>query len=446
MSEDKKRLTIVQRMFTAVVLGILAGVGCILLRNAVGADSQTWTLINQALFVDITSSEGVSGIGLFFIIGETFMHALQVAIVPIVLVSLALSLCDLTQPERLGRIAARTIVAFLGFYVVVAIIAGIVSYAVAQSGGFDVTLPGSAVVETTSVDAYNPLSVIVSIVPNNMIASMSSNNSILAVCFLGVVIGVCMARMGDKARPIRDLFDSINGLVQLFVNFVLDKLAPFCIFCMIMRSLAVYGVDYLRPAAVWIATTMLLCAVLAFTLYPLAVFLLTKLSPFTFACKTAKIALFGAATQSSAATMPLNMRTCVGELGCSQEVSSFVLPTGMSIHMNGTTAMQIIAVTFIGTAAGIEMTPALIATAALVSITVAMGTPPIPAAGATLVSVAMLGAGLSTPLCYVGYSLVLALNYVPGMAVMPMNVVGDSAASVIVSHLEGTLDKDVYNS
>ena len=444
--EKKKKLSIVQRMFVAVVLAIIVGVGCIFLREALGADSQAWNMINQALFVDITTKAGLSGLGLFYIISQLFMHMLQVAIVPLVLVSLALSLCELAQPQKLGRIAVRTIIAFLGFYVAAATIASIVSYLVAQSGGFDVTLPESAVTETTSVDAYNPLSVIISIVPSNMIEAMYSNNSVLAVCFLGIVIGICMARMGDKAKPLKDLFDSISELVQMFVNFALDKLGPFCIFCMIVRSLAVYGTEYLRPAAVWIVTTMLLCSVLAFTLYPLLVFIFTRLNPFTFARKIAKVALFGAATQSSAATMPLNMKTCLNELGCARDVASFVLPTGMSIHMNGTTTMQIIAVTFIGTAAGIEMTPALIATAALIAITVAMGTPPIPAAGATLVSVVMLGAGLNTPLCFVGYSLVLALNYVPGMAVMPMNVVDDAAASVIVSHFEGTLDKDVYNS
>lgn len=442
----KKKLNIVQKMFVAVILGILVGIGCIFFRNTIGQDSELWSSIYQLLFVDISSPKGVSGIGLFYIVSQLFMHMLQVSIVPLVLVSLALSISDIAQPEKLGRLAIRTLITFLGFYVVAAAIAGTISYLVAQSGGFNVILPDDVVTETTSVDAYNPLSVIVSIVPDNMISAMSSNNSVLAVCFLGIVIGICMSRLGEKVEPLKKVFVSIDAIIQMFVNFVLDKLGPVCIFCMITRSLAVYGTDYLRPAAVWIATTMILCTVLAFTLYPLLIFIFTRLNPFKFAKKIAKVALFGAATQSSAATLPLNMKTCKDELGVSEDVASFVLPTGVTIHMNGTTNMQIIAVTFIGTAAGIEMTPALIATAALIAITVAMGTPPIPAAGATLVSVVMLGAGLNTPLCYVGYSLVLALNYVPGMAVMPMNVVDDAAASVIVSHKEGTLDKDVYNS
>lgn len=132
------------------------------------------------------------------------------------------------------------------------------------------------------------------------------------------------------------------------------------------------------------------------------------------------------------------------ELGCPEEVTSFVMPTGMTVHMNGTSAMQIIAVTFIATAAGVDITPGMLVVAALISISCAFGTPPVPAAGTTLVYVVMLGLGLDAPPCLTCYSLVLAMNYLPGMAVMPMNVVGDAATNVIVSFREGVLDKEMY--
>ena len=124
------------------------------------------------------------------------------------------------------------------------------------------------------------------------------------------------------------------------------------------------------------------------------------LNPFKFAKKIFKVGMFAAATQSSAATLPLNRKTCMEELGCSKEISSFVLPMGMTINMNGTTAMHMVAITFIATAAGINITPTQLITAAFLSICVAMGTPAIPVAGTT----------------------------------------------VIVSYKENELDKDVYNS
>ena len=142
--------------------------------------------------------------------------------------------------------------------------------------------------------------------------------------------------------------------------------------------------------------------------------------------------MFAAATNSSAATLPLNTKTCTEELGCSKEISSFVLPTGMTINMNGTTAMHMIAITFIGTAAGINVTPATLALTAFLSICTAIGTPAVPVAGTTMVYVVMMGLGFNTELCLIGYSLVLAMNYLPGMAVITLNVVGDAATNVIV--------------
>lgn len=162
--------------------------------------------------------------------------------------------------------------------------------------------------------------------------------------------------------------------------------------------------------------------------------------------KVAKVGVFAAACNSSAATLPLNTRTCIDELGCSEEISSFVLPTGMTINMNGTTAMHMCAITFIGTAAGINVTPATLAMAAFLSICTAVGTPAIPVAGTTMVYVVMMGLGFNTELCLIGYSLVLAMNYLPGMAVITLNVIGDAATNVIVCFKEKVLNVDKYNS
>jgi Na+/H+-dicarboxylate symporter len=118
----------------------------------------------------------------------------------------------------------------------------------------------------------------------------------------------------------------------------------------------------------------------------------------------------------------------------------------MTINMNGTTAMHMIAVTFIATAAGIDIKPSTLAIAAFLSICMAMGTPAIPVAGTTMVYVVMMGLGLNTEQCLIGYSLVLAMNYLPGMAVITLNVVGDAATNVIVNFKEGILNKEIYYS
>ena len=191
-------------------------------------------------------------------------------------------------------------------------------------------------------------------------------------------------------------------------------------------------------------TTIVVSLVLVSTIYPVGIFLTTRLNPLPFMKKVFKVGLFAAATNSSAATLPLNVKTCTQELGCTEEISSFVLPTGMTINMNGTTAMHMIAITFIASAAGLDISPATLALAAFLSICTAMGTPAIPVAGTTMVYVVMMGLGLNSELCMIGYSLVLAMNYLPGMAVITLNVIGDAATNVIVNFKEGVLNKEQY--
>ncbi len=392
---EKKKMSIVTKMMISVFGGMICGVLLILLRQALlsGGAENVWEIINKLLFQDVTADTGFESIGLFYIIGQLFMHGLQLAIVPLVLVSLSLAICGLADPERLGKIAGKTFACYLCFYVVCAALACCAAYFVKSMGWFDVNLPSDLAIDSVAtMQGYNVLSTIVNAVPSNITAVFSTNTSILAVCVVAVIVGLCMTKLPEKTAALKAVLESVNEMVLYYLNFLINKCSPIAIFCMITR-----------------------------------------------AC------LFAAATNSSAATLPLNTKTCIDELGCSEEISSFVLPTGMTINMNGTTAMHMMAVTFIATAAGINITPANLALAAFLSICTAMGTPAIPVAGTTMVYVVMMGLGFSSELCMVGYALVLAMNYLPGMAVITLNVIGDAATNVIVNFKEGTLNKDKYN-
>ena len=373
------------------------------------------------------------------------MRGLQMMIVPLVLCSLSLALCSLADPKKLGRIAGKTFVCYLCFYIVAAALAGAGAYFVKSMGWFNVNLPAQQAQDLVTMDGYNPLVTVVNAVPSNIINALSSNNAILSVVVVAIVLGLCMTAMGEKAAPLKRVIEVLNDVVQMALNFLINKVAPVAIFCMIARAFAVYGVEYISPTLVWIATTIVVSLLLVVTIYPIGIFLTTRLNPFTFLKKSAKIGMFAAATNSSAATLPLNTKTCTEELGCSKDITSFVLPTGMTVNMNGTTAMHMIAITFIATAAGVEITPVTLMLTAFLSICTAIGTPAIPVAGTTMVYVVMMGLGLNSELCMIGYSLILAMNYLPGMAVITLNVIGDAATNVIVCSKEGKLDKEVYN-
>lgn len=448
MTTEKKSLSIMAKMFIALVGGIGFGVLSLLLREHLLAsgNQQTWLMINNILFQDITTTSGLRSIGIFYIIGQLFLRGLQLAIVPLVLVSLSLAICSMANPQRLGKIAGKTLACFLTFYVICASLAGCFAYFVKSMGLFSINLPAADIASVAKIDAYNPLITVINAVPNNLFSVLSLNNSILAVVVVALIIGLCMNHLEKLATPLKHLLEICNKIIQIYMDFLINKFSPIAIFCMISRTFATYGIEYLTSSLTYILAVIFISLTLVLTVYPIGIFVTTGLNPFIFIKKMVKVALFAAATNSSATTLPLNKKTCVDELGCSEEVSSFILPTGMTINMNGTTAMHMMAVTFIGTSAGIDVTPSHLVVAALISIVTSMGTPAIPVAGTTMVFAILSGLGFTSELCIAGYALVLAMNYPPGMAVITLNVVGDAATNVIVSYKEGELDTTIYNS
>lgn len=447
MGKKKTGMSIMKKIMIAMVSGIFVGVLALFLReySTASGNDTVWVWLNKLFFQDISVEQGFYSLGLFYIVQQMFMKGLQLAIVPLVLSSLSIALCSMADPQRLGKIAGKTIGTFVGFYCVGAFLAGCFAYLIKSLGFFNVNLPAANTENVAVLDSYNPLTTIVNAVPSNVAYVLSSNTSILAVVVVAVILGLAMNVLGEKAEPMKKLMECLSNIVQVYMDFLINKISPIAIFCMLARTFATYGTEYIKPTLAFMIATIVMSLILVVTIYPIGIFVLTGLNPMKFAKKILKVGLFAAATQSSAATLPLNRKTCVEELGCSEEISSFVLPTGMTINMNGTTAMHMMAITFIATAAGIDITPTQLITAAFLSICVAMGTPAIPVAGTTLIFVIMSGLGLHSELCMVGYALVLAISYLPGMAVITLNVVGDAATNVIVCAKEKELDKEIYN-
>lgn len=444
---EKASMSVVKKMMLALAGGLAVGIGFLLLREQMMASGQegTWTLINKLLFQDITVADGVGAVGIFYIVGQIFMRGLQLAIVPLVLVSLSLAMCSISNSTKLGRIAGRSLGGFFAFYVCGAFFGCAIAYVVKSMGLFNVTLPSEAVMETQTIDAFNPLAVVVNAVPSNITEAFRTNNSILAVVVVAIGIGLCLNQLGEKAEPLKKVLESANEVIQLYLTFLINKVGPIAIFCLISRTFAIYGIEYLAPAAAYVVSAMLTLFVLTATIYPVGIYLSTGLNPMKFLKKIAKVGVFGFSTNSSAACLPLNTRTCIDELGCSEEITSFVLPTGMTINMNGTTVMHMFAVTFIATSAGINVRPADLIVMAFLSICASAGTPAIPIAGTTMIFTVLSGMGWTTEACLIGYALVVAINRPVEMALLPLNVIGDAATNVIVNAKEKEIDRVRYN-
>ena len=435
------------KMVVALILGLAAGIGFIVLReNLMGnGNGHIWTSINNILFQDISQEGATSALGIFYIVGQLFVNSLQLVIVPMVFTSIALAMCKISDTKKLGRISYKTILGFLSTSVFALALAGAIGFIIKNLGLFTANVE-NVTAQAGVVSSRNPLLIIVQAIPNNILSAFSTNSSILAVVFVAVVLGLCINYLGDKVKVLKTLLEEVNSIITVFLSFIITKFGPVAIFVLITRTFAIYGVENLKPALVYVVTTLI--ALLLFLIFGYAIFIAigARLNPIKFVKKIGKVALFGFSTSSSAATLPLNTKTTVEELGVSADIASFVLPLGMTINMNGTAIMQVIAAIFIATSAGYDVTIANIVVIALLALIASVGTPAAPGAGAIILFTVLTGMGYNNDAAILAYSLILAINRPIEMLVTSLNVVGDAATSVVVAKSEGMLNEEVYNS
>lgn len=444
-STKKNSNSLAIKMAIALVLGILAGVGCIFLRENLIASGQgeTWTMINNLLFQDITAEGANTALGIFYILGQLFVNSLQLIIVPMVFTSIALAMCHISDTKKLGRISYKTLGFFLLTSVIALIVAGIVGFTLYHMGAFNVTIEG--LTGTAGSAGGNPLVILVKAIPNNIAAAFSNNGNVLSIVFLAVCVGLSINVLGDKIQLFKKLLQEVNDIVVVFLSFVINKFGAPAIFVLLTRTFAIYGVEHLKPAFAYVGSTVITLLVYLIVGYAILLFVTTGLNPKAFLKKMSKVALFGFSTSSSAATLPLNKKTTVEELGVSDEIASFALPLGMTVNMDGTAIMQVLAAIFIAASAGYEVTIANIVVIAVLALVASIGTPAAPGAGAVILFTVLTGMGYTNDAALLAYSLILAINRPIEMLVTSLNVIGDSAACVFVAKSENMLDIETYN-
>ena len=436
-----------RKMAVSLVCGLAAGFAFMMLREKLVAsgNSGIWQTINDLLFQDITAEGAERALGLFYIIGQLFIKALQLVIIPMVFTSIALAIGSIADISTMGRISAKTLFWFLLCSFMALALAGCVGYATYSMGLFNAHIEG--LTEAAGSTGSNPLNVVLNVIPSNIVTAFGSNNAVLSSVFLAVAVGLSMNVLGEsRTSTLRRLLGEVNDVVVVFLNFVVTNFAPFAVFVLLTRTFAIYGIDYLKPALVYVVVTVALLFVFLLVAYPLVVALGAKQNPITFIKKIANVAVFGFSTSSSAATLPLNIRVCTEDFGVDESIASFVLPLGMTINMDGTAIMQVVATVFIAGCAGYTVTPAQLVVVALLALLASVGTPAAPGAGAVILFTILSGAGFVNDSALLAYSLILAINRPIEMLVTSLNVVGDAVASICVAKSEGLLNEEKFNA
>ena len=443
MNNKSNRLAI--KMLISMVVGIAVGLIFMVIREKLGASSPAWQTINNWLFQDITAQGAEKAVGLFYIGGQLFVKSLQLVIVPMVFSSIVLAISTIRDASTLGRVSAKTFGWFLLTTTVALVLAGSVALTCFNKGLFNTTIEGLSA--ATGSTGSNPLNVILNIVPSNIAASFSVNNAVLSLIFLAIVIGLSLNKKGyGEESVINRLCKELSDVVVVFLNFVVDKFGPVAVFMLLTRTFATYGIDYLKPAATYVVLTVALLLIYLFIGYPLYIAIAAKLNPFTFIRKIFKVVVFGFSTSSSAATLPLNTETNVSDLGVDKQIASFVLPLGMTINMDGTAIMQVVAALFLAGVGGYEVGVVNLIVIMVLALIASVGTPAAPGAGAVILFTILSGMGFTGEAAMTGYALILAINRPIEMLVTSLNCVGDSVATIAIAKSEGKLDERIYNS
>jgi Na+/H+-dicarboxylate symporter len=385
--------------------------------------------------------------------GTIFINALKMIAVPLVLASLIVGVSNLGDISKLSRIGGKTI----GIYLVTTVLAvtiGLILVNVFKPGK---SLPietreslmslyegdaGSRVGQAAELQKQSPLQPLIEIVPENFFQATTDNAAMLQVVFFAILVGIALLQISkEKADPVVRFFDGLNEVIIQIVNYIM-MIAPYGVFAL-MASLIVEIAGENPDSAVQLLMALLKYSlvvvggllIMILIIYPaiLMVFTKVKYTDFFKAIRPAQLLAFS--TSSSSATLPVTMKQVEEELGVSEEVSSFVLPLGATVNMDGTSLYQGVAAVFIAQALGMELSITqqlmIVLTATLASI----GSAGVPGAGLIMLIIVLESIGVPAA----GIALIIAPDRILDMFRTVVNVTGDATVCTVVASTEGEL-------
>ena len=386
--------------------------------------------------------------------GTIFMNLLKLIAVPLVLSSLITGVASLSDLKKLSRIGGKTIAIYVGT-TAVAVTIGLISVNMLQPGdkvpdqmkeNLQKTYQEDASVRAGSaqkVKDRGPLQPIVDMVPSNFFSSASSNRNMLQVVFVAIFVGIGLIQIPkDKGKPVLDFFEGLNDVVIKLVDFIM-LMAPVGVFALIAQTInKVAGNDLSQVLELLGALGYYMIAVIfgliihaGFTYTGLLKFM-TKMPLKTFYKGIAPAQLLAFSTSSSGATLPVTMECCEDELGVSEEVSSFVLPLGATINMDGTALYQAVAAVFIAQTLGMELGIGAQLTIILTAVLASIGTAAVPGAGIIMLVIILEAVGVPSE----GIALILGVDRILDMMRTTINVTGDATVAVIIASTEDQLN------
>lgn len=419
MTREKRAIGLSTKIFIALLLGAAAGIA-----------------INY-LLPDSYFKETILINGILYVIGNGFIRLMQMLVIPLVMCSLICGAMAIGDTKTLGKVGLKT----LGFYLVTTALAVAIALTTGLliHPGLGLNIDVVEISEVTLNETASFADTLLNIIPKNVFASMASGDMLPIIVF-SVFVGILLAKLGSKAKTVSNFFAQFNDIMMEMTMSVMS-LAPIGVFCMIAKTFSTIGFDAFLPMIKYMLGVIGALAIQCFIVYQVLLFLFTRLNPLVFIRKFFPVMQFAFSTSTSNATIPLSIETLSDKIGVSKKISSFTIPLGATINMDGTAIMQGVAVVFIAEAYGYKLTPTMLVTVIATATLASIGTAGVPSVGLVTLAMVLTSVGLPTE----GIALIMGIDRILDMLRTAVNITGDAVCTTIVAKQEGDFDIEVFN-
>ena len=378
--------------------------------------------------------------GILYVIGQGFIRLMKMLVVPLVFCSLVCGSMAIGDTKKLGTVGVRTLIFYLFTTALAITVALTVGNIIDPGIGLDMSAIKTNAADVAQMEATSLTDTLLNIIPDNPVNSLASG-SMLQIIVFALIIGVILAKLGDRAETVSNFFGQFNDIMMEMTMMVMS-LAPVGVFCLISRTFANIGFSAFLPLGKYMIGVLLALALQCLVVYLGLLKVFTGLNPIKFIKNFFPVMAFAFSTATSNATIPLSIDTLAKKMGVSKKISSFTIPLGATINMDGTAIMQGVAVVFAAQAFGIHLTMTdyitVIGTATLASI----GTAGVPSVG--LVTLTMVFNSVGLPVEAIG--LIMGIDRILDMTRTAVNITGDAVCTTIVAHQNKAIDRSIFEN
>ena len=420
--KKKKKRGLTTQIFIGLFLGLLVGI--------------VFNLFVPSSYIKDTILVN----GIFDVLGQGFIRLMQMLVVPLVFFSLVTGAMSMGDTKKLGKIGVKTLVFYLFTTALAITLALLLASFIKPGVGIDL----SKVSQAAQADPAKAVSIkdtVLNLIPTNPIQAMAEGN-MLQIIFFALLVGIILANLGEKAHNVANIFEEFND-IMMDMTMIVMKFAPIGVFALITKTFATLGLSAIFSMLKYMLTVVLGLILQLFLVYMVLLTIFAKANPFKFLKKFFPVLGFAFSTSSSNATVPMNINK-LEELGVSRKISSFTIPLGATINMDGTAIMQGVAVVFAANAYGMQLTPQNFLTVIAAATLASVGTAGIPSVG--LITLSMVFNSIGLPISAI--AMIMGIDRILDMIRTAINITGDAVCTVIVANSSGEeyFDRKKFNS